>query len=119
MLSKNRRQNVQIDGTGQFGEGLLLLLPPGDFCDLGFYRASLASTASDVSFRAFDLPRTVDLDVFRAKKTTSWSEGEGNNQSCLSFEFNGLGESDQAGGASLLFVFGVVSDAACVRAAFL
>ena len=98
---------------------MLLLLPPGDFCDLGFYRASLASTASDVSFRAFDLPRTVDLDVFRAKKTTSWSEGEGNNQSCLSFEFNGLGESDQAGGASLLFVFGVVSDAACVRAAFL
>ncbi len=38
--------------------------------------------------------------------------------SCLSSEFNGLGESDQADRASLLFVFGVVSDAACVRAVF-
>ena len=50
MLSENRRQNAQINGTGQFGEGLLLLLPPGDFCDLGFCWMSLASTASDALF---------------------------------------------------------------------
>ncbi len=56
MLSENRRQNAQINGTGRFGEGLLLRLPPGDFCDLGFCWMSLASTASDALFAPATCP---------------------------------------------------------------
>ena len=77
MLSKNRRKNAQIDGTGRFGEGLLLRLPPGDFCDLGFCWMSLASTASDALSAPPHLPRTVDLGVFRAKKRQAGRRGRG------------------------------------------
>ena len=69
--SATKRPNQRY---GAVRRRLLLRLPPGDFCDLGFCWMSLASTASDALSAPPHLPRTVDLDVFGAKKRQAGQE---------------------------------------------
>ena len=63
-MSKIISKNDKIDGSGQVGMGLLLLLPQGVLCDLVFCRELLASAAPCGLFCMFHLPRTGDFVVF-------------------------------------------------------
>ena len=74
-MSKIVSKNDKIDGSGQVGMGLLLLLPQGVLCDLVFCRELLASAAPCGLFCMFHLPRTGDFVVFERFFSTTWSSG--------------------------------------------
>ena len=64
ILSKNRRQYAQINGTGQVKKRLQRSIASNQFHDLGFSWSNLLKIPFFALYSRSNLPRNVDLRVF-------------------------------------------------------